>query len=310
MKIAIHDADAEHLGVHQKFPNYALMKISAYHKARGDSVEWFFPLDRYDKVYSSKVFDFTEESPYLPPDTIKGGTGYGIFEDLPAEIDNYFPDYSIYPECDFAIGFLTRGCPNKCAHCYVPQKEGDIRPYRTWQEVVRPDTNKLTLMDNNILAHSHGIEQLRQLAQTHYRLDINQAMSVFEVTPKTADILAQCKWQKYIRFSVDQKAQINGAYQTAELLAERGISNSKLFFYCLLTDDLEENLTRIYAMRKLKSCTLYGMPYKDMRKGIMPKRWQNIMAQKYIYSGQWRKVDWPQWKKDHEFYFRSCTNDK
>lgn len=304
MRVAVHDADAEHFGTHSKFPNLALMKISAYHKERGDTVEWYMPLDQYDRVYSSKVFDFTEENPYLPPETIKGGTGYGIFEDLPDEIDRCFPDYSLYPDCDYAIGFITRGCNNKCAHCYVPQKEGDIRPYATWQEVVREDTNKLTLMDNNILAHPHGVEQLRQLAETDYRLDINQAMSVFKVTPETADILARLKWQKYIRFSVDRKAQIEGAYRAAELLAERGIPHSKLFFYCLLTDDLEDNLTRIYAMRKLKSVTLYGMPYKDMRKGIMPKHWQNVMAQKYIYSGQWRKIDWDEWKAAHPFYIK------
>ena len=258
MRIGLHDADAEHFRSRNKFPNYALMKISAYHKKNGDDVEWFMPLEAqsYDKVYSSKIFDFTEECPYLPTNTIKGGTGYGLFEDLPDKIDCMFPDYSLYPDCDYSIGFLTRGCINKCPWCYVPKKEGDIRPYRTWQEIVRADTNKLTLMDNNILAHPHGIEQLRQLAETDYRLDINQAMSVFLVTTKTADILARCKWKKYIRFSVDQKAQIEGMYRAADLLAERGIPNSKLFIYCLLTEDLEDNLRRIYAMRELKSATL------------------------------------------------------
>lgn len=210
MLIGIHDADAEHLKSQNKFPNYALMKISAYHKARGDTVEWFFPMKDYDIVYSSKVFDFTPENPFLPDNTIKGGTGYGMFGELPQEIENMYPDYSIYPNCDYAIGFLTRGCPNKCAHCYVPQKEGNIRPYRTWQEVVRHDTDKLTLMDNNILACEHGIEQLKELSNTHYKIDINQAMSVFCVTPEIADILCKIKWQKYMRFSVDQKAQIGG----------------------------------------------------------------------------------------------------
>ena len=305
-RVAIHDAEADHFGTLDKFPNYALMKISAFHKAQGDIVEWFMPLMApfYDLIYSSKVFDFTPDNPYLPASTIKGGTGYGLFNDLPDEIDRVFPDYSIYPSCDYAIGFLTRGCPNKCPWCYVPRKEGEIRPYRTWQELVRPDTKKLTLMDNNILACPHGIEQLRQLAETDYRLDINQATSVFLITPETADILARCKWQKYIRFSVDQKAQIEGMYRAADLLAERGIPNSKLFIYCLLTDDLDDDLQRIYAMRKLKSATLYGMPYKDQRKGIMPKRWQNVMAQKYIYSGQWRKIDWKEWVDSHRFYFK------
>lgn len=51
MRIAIHDADAEHLKAKNKFPNYALMKISAYHKERGDTVEWFNALEAnmYDK---------------------------------------------------------------------------------------------------------------------------------------------------------------------------------------------------------------------------------------------------------------------
>lgn len=310
MKVAIHDAEMDHFRKADKFPNYALMKISAYYKAQGDDVEWWNPMQTYDKVYSSKIFDFTPENPYLPSDTIKGGTGYGMFGELPAEIEAAYPDYSIYPECDYAIGFLTRGCPNKCPYCYVPQKEGDIKPYRKWQEVVRQDTNKLVLMDNNILAHPHGIEQLKQLAETDYRLDINQAMSVFLVTPETADILAKCKWQKYIRFSVDHKGQIQGAYKAAELLRERGIPNSKLFFYCLLTDDLEDDLERIYAMRKLNSVTLYGMPYKDMRKGIMPKRWQSVMATKYIYSGQWRKTDWEDWVQTHQGYFKGGTYAK
>ena len=88
MKIGIHDADQEHLRSANKYPNYALMKISAYHKHRGDEAEWWSPIEDYDLVYSSKIFDFTPENDYLPENTIKGGTGYGIFEDLPKEIDD------------------------------------------------------------------------------------------------------------------------------------------------------------------------------------------------------------------------------
>lgn len=304
MRIAIHDADAEHLRARDKFPNYALMKISAYHKLLGDTVEWFMPIyaNSYDKIYSSKVFDFTPENPYLPEWTIKGGTGYGCYDELPSEIDDVFPDYSIYPECDYAIGFLTRGCPNKCANCYVPKKEGEIKPYRTWQQIVRKDTKKLVLMDNNITAHPHGIEQLRQLSETDYAIDINQATSVFTITPDIADIFAKLKWIKYIRFACDRKAQIDGLYRAAHLLENEGIPNSRLFVYVLITKDLQDDLQRIYAMRKLKSVTIYGMPYKDMRIGEMPERWQNVMAQKYIYSGQWRKTDWEEWSKNHSFY--------
>ena len=113
MRVGLHDEEQEYLK-HKTFPNYALMKISAYHKARGDSVEWWSPVltNTFDLIYSSKVFDFTPENPYLPPDAIRGGTGYTdipINQQLPPEIDAAFPDYSIYPECNYAIGYLTRG---------------------------------------------------------------------------------------------------------------------------------------------------------------------------------------------------------
>ncbi len=206
MRISLHDAEMDHFGKGtDKFPNYALMKISAYHKAQGDTVEWFMPIDadNYDVVYSSKVFEFTPENPYLPADTIKGGTGYGLYNELPAEIDKQFPDYSIYPACDYAIGFITRGCKNKCRWCVVPKKEGSVHPYRHWSEIVRQDTDKLVLMDNNILSHPWGIQNLEELSQTDYKIDLNQGMDARLVTDEIAEILSKVKWIKNIRFSCD-----------------------------------------------------------------------------------------------------------
>ena len=105
MIIGLHDAERDHMP-RKTYPNFALMKISAFYKARGDTVEWWSPLSdsAYGKIYSSKVFDFTPENPYLPEKTIRGGTGYGLYDELPAEIEHCFPDYSIYPGCDYAIG--------------------------------------------------------------------------------------------------------------------------------------------------------------------------------------------------------------
>ena len=97
---------------------------------------------------------------------------------------------SIYPACDYAIGYLTRGCPNRCRWCIVPKKEGNIRPYRAWQDLVRQDTDKLVLMDNNILACDYGVEQLAGLIGSGYRIDLNQGMDARLVTPEVADILA------------------------------------------------------------------------------------------------------------------------
>ena len=52
------------LAVDSTYPNLALMKISAYHKARGDNVEWYNSLCSYDKVYMAKVFSFTPDYGY------------------------------------------------------------------------------------------------------------------------------------------------------------------------------------------------------------------------------------------------------
>ena len=298
MFIGIHDSEMEHFNKGtEKFPNYALMKISAFHKKRGDTVEWFLPMNAslYDRVYSSKVFEWTPENPYLPQNTIKGGMGYGLLDELADEIENEFPDYSLYPECDYAIGFITRGCINKCPWCGVPKKEGYIHPYRHWRDIVRKDTQKLVLMDNNILASPWGIENLKELADTEYKIDINQAMDARLVTAEIADILARLKWIKYIRFSCDQKNQIEAVKKAVGLLANRGVKASKIFLYLLITKDIDAVLNRIYAMRELGSVTIYGMPERNPSLGIMPEKWQMRMANQWIYSGKYRTMDWDEW---------------
>ena len=44
------------LAVDSNYPNLALMKISAYHKGQGDTVEWYNPFGTYDRLYMAKVF--------------------------------------------------------------------------------------------------------------------------------------------------------------------------------------------------------------------------------------------------------------
>lgn len=166
------------LAVDSTFPNLALMKISAYHKKQGDSVEWYNPFNYYDKLYIAKVFSFTED--YLQyitnADCVeKGGTGYDISKTLPTEIDRMQPDYSIYPQIDSktAYGFLTRGCPNKCKWCIVPKKEGNIAPYMDVEEIAIDGRKNIILMDNNVLASDYGLEQIEKIVKLKLRVDFN-----------------------------------------------------------------------------------------------------------------------------------------
>ena len=304
MRVGLHDAERDYLK-HKRFPNYALMKISAYHKARGDSVEWWDPITShtFDLIYSSKIFDFTPENPYLPPSAIRGGTGYPdipINQTLPPEIDAAFPDYSIYPECDYAIGYITRGCPNRCPWCVVPAKEGGIKPYRAWEQIVRPDTKKLVLMDNNILASEYGILQLESLIGTGYEIDLNQGMDARLVTDRIAGILARLKWIRFIRFSCDQIPQIEAIERAAELLEGYGKKPYNLFIYLLVTKDVENAAYRVERLKRLKGISIYAQAERNDRKGIIPKALQKEFAQRFVYGRCYLKESWEEYLTRHK----------
>lgn len=286
--VGLHDGDGE------RYPNLALMKLSSYHKQVGDSVSWFIPLLNYDKVYSSKVFTFTPESPYLPPDTVFGGTGYGLYTDLPKEIDDCYPDYSIYPTVDYAIGFLTRGCPNKCPWCVVPKKEGSIKPYRTWQEIVRPDTMILTLLDNNILACDYGIDQIKQLGKTKYKVDFNQGLDARLVTPEIGRLLGKIHWQKYIRFACDTKSQMAWVEQAHKYCLEGGVAKSNFFCYALVKE-VDDALERVEFLRSLNICP-FAQPYRDFENNIEPTEEQRHFARWVNHKAVFNTVKWEDYK--------------
>lgn len=294
MRVGLHDAEKEHFK-HKTFPNYALMKLSAYHKMQGDCVEWWQQGQQYDQVYSSKIFDFTDENPYLPSDTVKGGTGYDPKIVLPQDIEEMYPDYSLYPECDYAVGYITRGCPNKCSWCQVPIKEGNIRPYRTWQQLVRYDTDKLVLMDNNILASEYGIGQLENLIGSEYRIDLNQGMDARIVTPEIADILCRLEWIRHLRFSCDAIGQIEHIDRVVRLLMERGIRPYRVLIYVLVRSDLEDADFRVESLKKHKGINLYAQAERNERMGIVPNKRQLEFANRYVYSGAFRKETWKEY---------------
>jgi hypothetical protein len=302
--IGLHDADKPYLhqtGLH--FPNLALMKIAAYHKALGDLVEWFLPLkrDAYDKVYSSKIFDYTKEEDALPWNAEMGGTGYSATSELPHYIDTCKPDYSIYPGCDYAIGFLTRGCIRHCPWCVVPEKEGPLRPYRTWDQIVRPDSKKLVLMDNNILASDHGIRQMEELTKTNYKIDINQGMDIRLLDESIVKhILAKMDWIKYIRFSCDTAEQLPYFEKAVEWFKKYGIAQRKLFVYMLIRDDLQDAEHRVHELQRMSlSINLYAQAERNSRLGIIPTAAQLTFAQRYVYGRCYKNETWKEYCGRH-----------
>lgn len=137
MRIGLIDVDGHN------YPNLALMKLAAWHKARGDTVEWWFGWEHYDIVYMAKVFSdaYTPDkfTPANADKVIRGGSGYAIRtvngveiydpeldKPLPPEVEHMMPDYSLYPKLtrDTAYGRLTVGCPKQCSWCHVCAMQG------------------------------------------------------------------------------------------------------------------------------------------------------------------------------------------
>lgn len=277
MNIGLHDSD------NTGFPNLALMKLSAWRKAQGDHVEWWNPLLLYDRVYSSKVFTFTPENPYLPDNTVKGGTGYGIMDELPPDVDATFPDYSLYPKCTHAIGFLTRGCIRKCPWCIVPKKEGHIRPYMSWQEIKRSDSRDIVFMDNNVLACPWGLEQIEDMGGKNVRVDFNQGLDARLITDDVAQKLARLKWIRFIRMSADTDAMLNVVLTAIERLRKYGVKPYKVFVY-VLVQDIESAERRVLALREV-GANPFAQPYRDFTTNVDPPieqrgfaRWVNDKA--------------------------------
>lgn len=253
MKVGLIDVDSH------GFPNIALMKISAWHKAKGDDVEWCLPLDRYDIVYQSKVFDetYSPDIDWIPmaDKIIKGGTGYGLDNKLPDEIEHIYPDYSIYPELtkDTAYGFLTRGCPRGCEFCIVASKEGR-RSYKVadLSEFWRGQKN-ISLLDPNILACREHHDLLQQLIDSNAYVDFNQGLDIRLTNEQNIDLLNRIK-VKNIHFAWDNaKDDLKPYFERYKALAKHKPHGHYGTVYCLTNfgSTMEENLYRIYTLRDL-----------------------------------------------------------
>ena len=305
MKIGLIDVDG------RNFPNLALMKISAYHKQQGDSVEWATIFEKYDIVYKSKVFTFSSDYSVVFADRIvKGGTGYDITKKLPDEIDNMQPDYLLYPICKWydgktAYGFLTRGCVRHCPWCVVPKKEGTVKPYTDIEEILQ-GRKQAILMDNNILAAGeYGIRQLEKIAKTGCRVDFNQGLDARLIVsnPAIQKLLAKIKWLNPLRLACDTPAMMEVVKEAARLLREAGLKPHRLVSYVLMTD-LKSSYDRINFLQALDIMP-FAQPYRDFTPKQVIPQWQKDMARWCNDKAILRSCDFKDYRPRKGFYCKA-----
>lgn len=267
MHIGLWDMDSN-----GKFPNLPLMKISAWHKAKGDTTEQFLPLNKYDTVYVSKVFSneyYPEKNIYInAKNVVFGGTGFAITvengkeiyhkeldTELANEIEHIYPDYSLYSDLtkDVAYGFLTRGCCNNCSFCIVSKKEGrcsvkvaDLNEFWKGQKNIK-------LLDPNILACKDSLELLQQLADSNAWVDFTQGLDARFINEKNIEVLKRIK-KKMVHFAFDfmknEKAIISGLRLYKENI-KCNEHNTTVYMLVNYDTTIQQDLYRVNKIKEL-----------------------------------------------------------
>ena len=278
------------------FPNLALMRLSNWHKQRGDTVEWWTGFTHYDRVYMSKVFTFTPDFDTVinAEEIITGGTGYKNFGSLPPEVEACPPDYTLYPNWKPAVGFLTRGCCRCCDFCIVPRKEGAVHPAATWKEIKRPDSREMVLLDNNVLASDYGLEQIDRMGREQVWVDFNQGLDARLITPEIAGMLARLHWIRLIRLACDTSEMLPVIRQATSYLKEAGVSQSRFWAYALVRD-VEEAHRRVMALREM-GVEPFAQPYRDYDGGE-PTEEQKAFARWVNRKSLFKSCTWESYKK-------------
>jgi hypothetical protein len=276
------------------FPNLALMKLSAAHKASGHDVEMFDPAQSFDVVYSSKVFSFTPTDDNLPAVTICGGTGYGLKGELPEDVEHACPDYSLYG-IDYSVGFLTRGCNRNCTWCGVPDKEGLAHPHADVEEFLRH--RDVVLLDNNVLQHPHGIAQIEKMARLGVRVDFNQGLDARLIDDGIARRLAALKWLKPIRLACDHAGMMPAIGKAVRWLRWHNATPRRYSCYCLVKD-VDDAVERVRFLKGI-DVDPFAQPY-IAPDGSPPTKEQRRFARWVNHKAEFKSRTWDDYRAAHE----------
>lgn len=301
MNVGLIDVDGHN------FPNFALMKISAYHKSKGDNVEWANPLfGNYDLVYKSKIFTFTKDNNDIYDcEVIKGGTGYDIKSKLPEYIENNNDlDYSIYSQFKFSVQFFSRGCIRKCPFCLVRDKEGYIKPYDP--HTLNKNGEWIEVLDNNFFANPEWKKSIDYLLGKNQKVNLH-GVDIRIMNEEQAYWLNKLKLKKNIHIAWDLP-NIDLTEKLREVT--KYIKPYKLTCYVLVgfNSTIEQDLYRLERLKELKILP-FVQPYRDFLNERTPTQYEKDISRWANRAWLFKSMDFKDFEPRKGFkceeYFRN-----
>jgi len=267
--------------VDSSIPNLALMKISSYFKQKGFRINLvklnYSAYDHhkrekividgtnYDKVFISIIFTLNKNLVKVKncKEVYYGGVGYNYRINLPDEIEHIFPDYQLYKNNEYSMGYLTRGCIRNCKFCFIPKKEGKLKLHSPLKEFYNSKLPKIMLLDNNFLAISQCIEIFKDLKITRKKITFKQGLDFRLLTKEKVELLTELNYDGEYIFAFDQikdKPIIERNMKIWKPL----VKDWQTKFYVLVGFDskLKEDLERVFFLRKNK-CLPYIMRHTN-----------------------------------------------
>jgi hypothetical protein len=256
--------------------NLALMQISAWHKAQGDTVTLNMPIMPCDFSYASILFDHNIDK-YSAD--FYGGPAFPECC-LPEKFRSMKPDYDFFP-IDFSLGYAFRPCYRGCAFCKVKDmNHPDTNHHSIW-EFHDPKFKKICLLNNNTFFDPQWRETFEEIWDAGLTVIDENGYDLRLMDEEKAAALRKTKFQGYIHYAWDRMKDEREILQGLKI-APRGR------IYVLIGFDTteEEDIYRCQKIIEAKHDP-YIMPYNKTKGERRFKRFiDTFMWRKYKTVGE------------------------
>lgn len=205
--------------------NLALMKISSCHKAQGDKVTLNMPLVPANKTYGSWLFSKMYDC------DVSGGPGFDPTITLNG-FEKYKPDYSLYPNIDYSLGYTWAWCPNKCSFCVVP-KQNNAKVHHSIWDFHNSQFKKICILNNNTFSDPRWRETFEEIWDARLTVRDENGYDLRLLDDEKAYALKQTKFEKGVHFAWDLMKDEKHILKGLELAKKYGITDST-FIQCLM----------------------------------------------------------------------------